>query len=34
MATRSSDIDFAHAQSEFAMAAAQLAAIARFRRKK
>jgi F-type H+-transporting ATPase subunit epsilon len=34
MATRSSDIDFAHAQSEFALAAAQLAAIARFRRKK
>jgi F-type H+-transporting ATPase subunit epsilon len=34
MATRSSDIDFAHAQSEFAIAAAQLAAIARFRRKK
>jgi F-type H+-transporting ATPase subunit epsilon len=34
MATRSSDIDFAQAQSEFVMAAAQLAAIARFRRKK
>jgi F-type H+-transporting ATPase subunit epsilon len=34
MATRSSDIEFARAQSEFAMAAAQLAAIARFRRKK
>jgi F-type H+-transporting ATPase subunit epsilon len=34
MATRSSDIDFAHAQSEFALAAAQLSAIARFRRKK
>jgi F-type H+-transporting ATPase subunit epsilon len=34
MSTRSSDIDFAHAQSEFAMAAAQLAAIARLRRKK
>jgi F-type H+-transporting ATPase subunit epsilon len=34
MSTRSSDIEFAHAQSEFAMAAAQLAAIARFRRKK
>jgi len=34
MATRSSDIEFAHAQSEFALAAAQLAAIARFRRKK
>ena len=34
MATRTSDIDFAHAQSEFALAAAQLAAIARFRRKK
>jgi len=34
MATRGSDIEFAHAQSEFALAAAQLAAIARFRRKK
>jgi F-type H+-transporting ATPase subunit epsilon len=34
MATRTSDIDFARAQSEFAIAAAQLAAIARFRRKK
>ena len=34
MATRSSEIDFAHVQSEFALAAAQLAAIARFRRKK
>jgi F-type H+-transporting ATPase subunit epsilon len=34
MATRGSDIEFAHAQSEFALAAAQLAAIARYRRKK
>jgi len=34
MQNRSSDIDFAKAQSEFAMAAAQLAAIAKFRRKK
>ncbi len=34
MATRTSDIDFALAQAEFAIAAAQLAAIARFRRKK
>jgi F-type H+-transporting ATPase subunit epsilon len=34
MATRGGDIEFAHAQSEFAIAAAQLAAIARYRRKK
>ncbi|MEI7532335.1 MAG: F0F1 ATP synthase subunit epsilon [Betaproteobacteria bacterium] len=34
MANRTSDIDFAKAQSEFAFAAAQLAAIARFRKKK
>jgi F-type H+-transporting ATPase subunit epsilon len=34
MANRGSDIDFARAQSEFAMAAAQLAAIAKFRHKK
>jgi F-type H+-transporting ATPase subunit epsilon len=34
MRNRSSDFDLALAQSEFAMAAAQLAAIARFRRKK
>jgi len=32
MQNRSSDFDLALAQSEFAMAAAQLAAIARFRR--
>jgi F-type H+-transporting ATPase subunit epsilon len=34
MATRTSDIEFAQAQSELAVAAAQLAALARFRRKK
>lgn len=34
MANRNSDIDFAHAQSEFAVAAAQLAAIAKLRRKR
>jgi F-type H+-transporting ATPase subunit epsilon len=34
MANRESDIDFARAQSEFAMAAAELATIARLRRKK
>jgi F-type H+-transporting ATPase subunit epsilon len=34
MQNRSSEIDFAHAQSEFAMAAAQLAAIARLRQKR
>ena len=34
MQNRSSDIDFAHAQSEFVMAAAQLAAIAKLRQKK
>jgi F-type H+-transporting ATPase subunit epsilon len=34
MANRTSDIDFARAQSEFAMAAAQLAALAKFRIKK
>jgi F-type H+-transporting ATPase subunit epsilon len=34
MRNRSTDFDLALAQSEFAMAAAQLAAIARFRRKK
>jgi F-type H+-transporting ATPase subunit epsilon len=34
MQNRASDIDFAQAQSEFAMAAAQLAALAKFRRKK
>ena len=34
MANRASDIDYARAQSEFAMAAAQLAAIAQFRRKR
>lgn len=34
MANRTSDIDFARAQSEFAMAAAQLAALAKFRLKK
>lgn len=34
MANRGTDIDFARAQSEFAMAAAQLAAIAKFRQKK
>ena len=34
MQNRASDIDFAQAQSEFAVAAAQLAAIAKFRRKK
>ena len=34
MQNRSSDFDLALAQSEFAMAAAQLAAITRFRRKK
>jgi F-type H+-transporting ATPase subunit epsilon len=33
MANRESDIDFARAQSEFAVAAAQLAAIAKFRKK-
>ena len=34
MKNRASDFDIAYAQSEFAMAAAQLAAIARLRRKK
>ena len=34
MQNRTSDIDFAHAQSEFAMAAAQLAAIAKLRHKR
>lgn len=34
MANRTSDIDFARAQSEFAMAAAQLAALAKFHLKK
>ena len=34
MQNQSSEIDFARAQSEFAMAAAQLAALAKFRRKK
>ena len=34
MANRDSDIDFAQAQSEFAMAAAELATLARLRRKK
>jgi F-type H+-transporting ATPase subunit epsilon len=34
MQNRSTEIDFAHAQSEFAMAAAQLAAIARLRQKR
>jgi len=34
MASRTTDIEFAFAQSEFALAAAQLAAIARYRRKK
>jgi F-type H+-transporting ATPase subunit epsilon len=34
MQNRAGDFDIAHAQSEFAMAAAQLAAISRFRRKK
>jgi len=34
MQNRSTEIDFAHAQSEFAMAAAQLAAIAKFRKKR
>lgn len=34
MATRSGDLEFAAAQSEFALAAAQLAALARFRRKR
>jgi F-type H+-transporting ATPase subunit epsilon len=34
MANRQSDIDFARAQSEFAIAAAELATIARLRRKK
>ena len=34
MQNRTSDFDMALAQSEFAVAAAQLAAIARFRRKK
>jgi F-type H+-transporting ATPase subunit epsilon len=34
MANRESDIDFARAQSEFAIAAAELATIARLRRKK
>jgi len=34
MQNRASDIDFAQAQSEFAMAAAQLAALPKFRRKK
>ena len=34
MTNRTSDIDFARAQSEFAMAAAQLAALAKFRLKK
>ena len=34
MQNRSTDIDFAHVQSEFAMAAAQLAAIAKLRQKR
>jgi len=34
MASRESDIDFARAQSEFAIAAAEIATIARLRRKK
>ena len=34
MANRTSDIDFARAQSEFAVAAAQLAAIAKLRKKR
>jgi F-type H+-transporting ATPase subunit epsilon len=34
MQNRSTEIDFAHAQSEFAVAAAQLAAIARLRQKR
>jgi F-type H+-transporting ATPase subunit epsilon len=34
MQNRITDIDFAHAQSEFAMAAAQLAAIAKLRQKR
>lgn len=34
MANRQSDIDFARAQSEFAMAAAELSTIARLRKKK
>jgi len=34
MENRAGDFDIAHAQSELALAAAQLAAIARFRRKK
>jgi F-type H+-transporting ATPase subunit epsilon len=34
MQNRAGDFDIAHAQSEFAMAAAQLAAISRLRRKK
>ena len=34
MQNRSTEIDFAHAQSEFAMAAAQLAAIAKLRHKR
>jgi F-type H+-transporting ATPase subunit epsilon len=34
MASRESDIDFARARSEFAIAAAELATIARLRRKK
>jgi len=34
MQNRAGDFDIAYAQSEFAMAAAQLAAIARLRRKK
>lgn len=34
MQNRGSDLDFARAQSEFAMAAAQLAAIAKFRKRK
>jgi len=34
MANRQSDIDFARAQSEFAIAAAEIATIARLRRKK
>ena len=34
MSNRTSDIDFARAQSEFAIAAAELATIARLRRKR
>lgn len=34
MQNHNSDLDFAHAQSEFAMAAAQLAAIAKLRQKR